>query len=158
MIHCKPKKSTYFSLTIVLIILLSGLIYLLNDFANSRNFGLIFYLISAPLITLVILMLLVKMMAGYKFISIGKEKITTKIPLRGFTKTYDIKQILAWEEEKVLANKKEFKQITIVFDDKTSFSMSNHEHVNYEDFVGYLTKKAISKKIKAVKTSQKKTS
>lgn len=148
MIHCKPKKSTYFSLTIVLLILLSGLIYLLNDFTYSRSFGLIFYLICAPLVTLVILMLLVKMMAGYKFISVGKDKVTTRLPLRGKSKTYDLKQILAWEEEKVIANKKEFRQVTIVFDDKTSFTMSNHEHVNYEEFVVYLSKKASSKKVK----------
>ncbi|MFD2037142.1 hypothetical protein ACFSKL_20250 [Belliella marina] len=148
MIHCKPKKATYFSLSIVLLILLGGLVYLLNDFANTRNYGLIFYLISAPLVTVVSLMLLVKMMVGYKFISVGKEKITTRLPLRGITKTYDLKQILAWEEEKVIANKKEFKQTTIVFDDKASFTMSNHEHVNYEDFVVYLGKKAPSKRVK----------
>ncbi|AFL86193.1 hypothetical protein Belba_3705 [Belliella baltica DSM 15883] len=149
MIHCRPKKNTYFSLSLVLLILISGLIYILNDFANTRSFGLIFYLISASLITVVILMLLVKMMAGYKFISAGKEKIITRLPLRGQTKTYDLSEILAWDEEKVMANKKEFKQLTVAFADKMSFTMSNHEHLNYEDFVQYLIKKAGKKRVKS---------
>jgi hypothetical protein len=148
MIHCKPKKNTYFSLSIVLLILISGLVYILNDFATKRSFGLIFYLISASLITVVLLMLLVKMMAGYKFISAGKEKITTRLPLRGQRKTYDLNEILAWDEEKISANKKEFKQLTLAFSDKTSFTISNHEHVNYEEFVQYLIKKSGKKRVK----------
>jgi hypothetical protein len=148
MIHCKPKKNTYFSLSLVLLILISGLVYILNDFATKRSFGLIFYLISASLITVVLLMLLVKMMAGYKFISAGKEKITTRLPLRGQRKTYDLNEILAWDEEKISANKKEFKQLTLAFSDKTSFTISNHEHVNYEEFVQYLIKKSGKKRVK----------
>lgn len=148
MIHCSPKKNTYFSLSLVLLILISGLIYILNDFATSRSFGLIFYLISASLITVVVLMLLVKMMAGYKFISAGKEKITTRLPLRGQIKTYELTDILAWDEEKIIANKKEFKQLTVAFSDKTSFTMSNHEHLNYEEFVQYLIKKSGKKRVK----------
>ncbi|GAB2628343.1 hypothetical protein [Belliella aquatica] len=148
MIHCRPKKNTYFSLSLVLLILISGLIYILNDFATARSFGLIFYLVSASLLTVVVLMLLVKMMAGYKFISAGKEKITTRLPLRGQSKTYDLSEILAWDEEKIIANKKEFKQLTVAFSDKTSFTMSNHEHVNYEEFVQYLIKKSGKKRVK----------
>lgn len=87
-------------------------------------------------------------MAGYKFISAGKEKIVTRLPLRGQSKTYDLSEILAWEEEKIIANKKEFKQLTVAFSDKTSFTMSNHEHVNYDDFVQYLVKKAGKKRVK----------
>jgi uncharacterized integral membrane protein len=149
MIHCKPKPNTYFALSLVLLILISGLIYILNEFATTRSFGLFFYLFSAPLITVVILMLLVKMMAGFKFISAGKDKIITRLPLRGQTKTYQIDEVLAWEEEKVIANKKEFKQLTVAFADKNSFSMSNHEHQNYEEFVSYLSKKAGKKKVKS---------
>lgn len=148
MIHCRPKKNTYFSLSLVLIILVSGLIYILNDFASTKSFGLVFYLISASIITVVILMLLVKMMAGFKFISVGKEKITTRLPLRGQNKTYDLSEILAWDEEKIIANKKEFKQLTVAFTDKTSFTISNHEHVNYEEFVQYLTRKSGKKRVR----------
>lgn len=88
-------------------------------------------------------------MAGFKFISAGKDKIITRLPLRGQTKTYQIDEVLAWEEQKVIANKKEFKQLTVAFADKNSFSMSNHEHQNYEEFVSYLSKKAGKKKVKS---------
>lgn len=87
-------------------------------------------------------------MAGYKFISAGKEKITTRLPLRGQIKTYELTDILAWDEEKIIANKKEFKQLTVAFSDKTSFTMSNHEHLNYEEFVQYLIKKSGKKRVK----------
>ncbi|MDX5479404.1 hypothetical protein [Fontibacter flavus] len=154
MIQCKPKTKTYIALGLVLVVLISGLIYILNHFATQRTFGLWFYLLSATLITLVTLLLLVKMMAAYKFISAGKEQIITRLPLKGMTKHYNLPQVLVWEEEKMISNKREFKQLTIVFDDKNSFTISNHEHDNYDQFVNYLNKKVASKKIDAVKKSK----
>ena len=95
-----------------------------------------------------ILMLLVKMLAGFRFITAGRDQIIVKLPLRGFQKAYPIAEILAWEEEVVIANKKEFKQLTIAFSDQQSISVSNHEHHAYPDLVNYLVKKAPKKKVK----------
>jgi len=148
MIHCKPKSSTYFSLLIVVGILFAGLIYILLDFSRYQTYNFWFYLLSATLLTVVLLIILVKMMAGYRFISAGKESFQVKLPLRGLKKQYGLNDVLAWQEEKILANKKEFKQMTIVFADKTSFSLSNHEHTNYEDLHKYLQKKVSKKRIK----------
>jgi hypothetical protein len=136
---------------LVLLILVSGLIYILNHFATQRTFGLAFYLIASVILTLVILLLLIKMMAAFKFISAGKEKIITSLPLRGKTISYDLNQVMVWDEEKMISNKREFKQLTIAFDDNTSFTISNHEHVNYDDFVQYLQKKVPKKKVSALK-------
>jgi hypothetical protein len=146
MTECRPKKNTYFALSIVVAILLSGLIFILHEFATIRGYGLIFYLFSASLLTLFILILLVKMMAGYKFISFGEGKIITRLPLRRQTKSYNISQVLVWEEERMLANKRDFRQLTIVFDDKTAFSVSNHEHNSYPELFQYLSKKIPKKK------------
>ena len=96
-------------------------------------------------------MLLVKMMAGWRFISAGKEHIVIKLPLRGNTKAYPVSEILAWEEEVVTANKREFRQVTIAFQDKQSISISNHEHEAYTEFVNYLKKKAQKQQIKTKK-------
>jgi hypothetical protein len=148
MIHCKPKSSTYFSLLIVVGILFAGLIYILVDFSRSQTYSFLFYLFSASLLTVVLLIILVKMMAGYRFITAGKEAILIRLPLRGLRKKYGLSEVLAWQEEKIMANKKEFKQMTIVFSDKISFSLSNHEHTNYEDLNKYLQKKLPNKKIK----------
>jgi hypothetical protein len=142
MVIIKPKVSTYISLSLVLLVLISGLVLLLRDFSYKGSFGLWFYLVACSLITLVILMLLVKMMAGWRFISAGKDQITVRLPLRGMTKVYPVSEILAWEEETVLANKKEFKQVTIAFQDKNSIAVSNHEHESYTELVSYLKKKA----------------
>lgn len=146
MIHCKPKMNTYIALGMVLAILIGGLIYILHHFANYRTFGLLYYLFATVLLTVVILLLLVKMMAAFKFISASKDTITVRLPLRGLTKKYKTNDVLVWDEEIVLANKKEFRQTTIVFDDKSSFTLSNHEHVNYSEFVNFLQKKASKKK------------
>ncbi|WP_215225991.1 hypothetical protein [Echinicola shivajiensis] len=149
MIQCKPKRATYISLTAIVIILISGLSYILNDFSTSRSYGLFFYLISAALLTVVILLILVKMMAGYRFISAGKSEIEVRLPLKGFKKTYNLSQILAWQEEIVITNKKEFRQLTIAFEDKTSISLSNHEHTSYQELYKYLMKKIPKKKVKS---------
>lgn len=151
MVVIKPKISTYISLSIVVLVLLTGLILILRDFAYKGSFGLWFYLIASTVITLVLLMLLVKMMAGWRFISAGKEHIVIKLPLRGSTKAYPLAEILAWEEEVVTANKREFRQVTIAFQDKQSVSISNHEHEAYTEFVNYLKKKAQKQQIKTKK-------
>ncbi|MEN2280954.1 hypothetical protein AAGF08_02365 [Algoriphagus sp. SE2] len=151
MILIKPKLSTYFSLGILVIILLAGLVFILRDFAYVGSFGIWFYLIAAPLLTLVILMILIKLLAGYRFIAAGKDQIVVKLPIRGYEKTYPVNQILAWEEETILANKKEFKQLTIAFSDKQSISISNHEHESYNQLVKYLLKKAAKQQVKKKK-------
>lgn len=141
MIICKPKSNTYIALGSVLTLLSIGLISTLFHFANVNTFPIWFYLTSTSLLTVVIVMLLVKMMAGYKYISAGKEKIILQFPLRKSVKSYDLTDVQVWEEEKVMANKREFRQLTLVFSDQTSFSISNHEHENYQDLLGYLHKK-----------------
>lgn len=151
MIAIKPKVSTYTSLSMVVIILMGGLIFILRDFTYKGSFGLWFYLVACTLITLVLLMLLVKMMAGYRFITAGRDQIIVKLPLRRYQKAYPLSDILAWEEEIVLANKKEFKQLTIAFSDQRSISISNHEHESYPELVSYLNKKVAKKKVKKKK-------
>ena len=152
MILLKPKLSTYISLSAVLLILLGGLVLMLRDFAYKGSFALWFYLVACSIITLVILMLLVKMMAGWRFISVGKDHIVIKLPLRGSTKAYPVTEILAWEEETVLANKREFKQVTVAFQDQNSISVSNHEHESYTEFINYLKKKAAKQLVKPKKS------
>ncbi|WP_291782863.1 hypothetical protein [Cecembia sp.] len=154
MIQCKPKVNTYFALTLVLIVLISGLVYILNHFAVQRTFGLVFYLIAAVILTFVIIMLLVKMMAAYKFISAGKERIITRLPLKGITKSYKLDEVMVWEEEKIISNKREFRQLTIAFNDQQSFTISNHEHINYDDFSQYLQKKVPGKNVKSLKKAK----
>ncbi len=128
--------------------LVAGLVFILRDFAYKGSFGLWFYLVACTIITVVLLMLLVKMLAGYRFISAGKDKIEVRLPLRGYHKAYHVKDILAWEEEIITANKKEFRQVTIAFSDHQSISVSNHEHDSYSGLVEYLKKKAGKKKVK----------
>lgn len=151
MVLIKPKISTYISLSLILLVLIAGLVLLLRDFAYKGNFPLWFYLVACSLVTLVLLILLVKMMAGWRFITAGKDHIIIKLPLKGMTKVYPVTEILLWEEEVILANKKEFKQVTIAFTDKNSISVSNHEHESYTDLVNYLKKKAAKQLIKKKK-------
>lgn len=147
MIVCKPKMSTYFSLGVVVAILIAGLIYILNDFNTGPSFGLWFYLVSCSLITVVLLMLLVKMLANYRFLSVGKGKLEIRLPLKAMKKKYLLNQVKAWQEEVVHANKRVFRQITILFDDNNSFSLSNHEHTSYEELLKYFQNKLKKKRV-----------
>ena len=151
MIVIKPKISTYIPLTLIVVALLIGLVLLMKDFSTKGSFGLWFYLVACSLITVVVLMLLVKMMAGWRFVSAGRDHIVIKLPLHRKMKAYPVSEILAWEEEIVVANKREFRQATIVFQDKNSISISNHEHEAYNEFVSYLKKKAQKQLIKTKK-------
>ncbi|MBN7812335.1 hypothetical protein J0A68_15385 [Algoriphagus sp. H41] len=151
MVVIKPKISTYVSLGLILAVLFTGLILLLRDFAYKGSFGLWFYLIACSLITVVILMLLVKMLAGWRFITAGRDHIVVRLPLKRLTKAYPVSEILAWEEEVILANKKEFRQVTIAFEDRNSIAVSNHEHESYTELVNYLKKKAGKQMIKTKK-------
>jgi len=149
MVSCKPKKSTYMSLGIVVLLLFTGLSYLLYDFYHSREFPFLFYLIGSSIITVVLLLILIKMMAGYKFLAAGKEKIEIWLPLKGQRRKYTLKDLLAWQEEEVVANKKVFKQLILVFSDNYSFAISNHEHLGYDDLKRYLMKKSGKKRVKS---------
>ncbi|MGY6559702.1 MAG: hypothetical protein ACXIT9_10545 [Nitritalea sp.] len=148
MIHCKPKRQTYFSLSFITLLLLVGLVFLLRDFAVSQNFPFLFYLIGATVLTVVILLLVVKILAGMKFIAAGANKIVLRWPVKNTTKTYTLQQVLAWEEEVVQANKREFRQLTLAFQDHFSIQLSNHEHEGYSDFVMYLQKKCPKARVK----------
>lgn len=147
MIVCKPKISTYFSLGVVVALLIAGLIYILNDFTHKQSFGLWFYLISCSLITVVLLMLLVKMMANYRFLTLKKSTLEIRIPLKGLRRNYNISRVRAWQEEIIIANKKEFRQLTILFEDHTSFSLSNQEHTSYNELLKYFKSKLGKKKV-----------
>ena len=148
MVVIKPKISTYVSLSLVLLVLIAGLVLLLRDFSYKGTFPLWFYLVACTIVTLVLLMLLVKMMAGWRFITAGKDHILIRLPLRGMTKAYPISEIMLWEEETITANKREFKQVTVAFQDHQSISVSNHEHEAYGELVNYLKKKAPKQMVK----------
>ena len=95
------------------------------------------------------MLILIKMMAGYKFLAAGKEKIEIWLPLKGQRRKYTLKDLLAWQEEEVVANKKVFKQLILVFSDKYSFAISNHEHLGYDDLKRYLMKKSGKQRVKS---------
>jgi hypothetical protein len=151
MVVIKPKISTYISLAFIVLVLVIGLTLLMVDFAKKGTFPVWFYPISCSLITVVLVLLLSKMMAGWRIILAGRDHIVIKLPLRRTTKVYPVDQILLWEEESMIANKREFKQVTIAFTDKNSISLSNHEHEAYDDLIGYLKKKAQKQLIKTKK-------
>lgn len=148
MVSCKPKKSTYLSLGLVVVILFVGLSFLLYDFYANRDFPFWFYLLGSSIVTVVLLLVLVKMMAGFKFLAAGKDKIEIWLPLKGQRRKYAVMDILAWQEEEVKANQRVFKQLILVFSDKYSFSISNHEHLGYDGLKKYLVKKVSKKRVK----------
>ncbi|SHN27041.1 hypothetical protein SAMN04488057_11564 [Cyclobacterium lianum] len=148
MVSCKPKRSTYLALGLVVVVLFAGLSFLLYDFNTSREFPFLFYLLGSTIVTVVLLLVLVKMMAGYKFLAAGKEKIEIWLPLKAQRRTYGLTDLLAWQEEEIKANQRIFRQLILVFSDKYSFTISNHEHLGYDGLKKYLIKKVPKKRVK----------
>jgi hypothetical protein len=148
MIRCRPKLSTYLSLSLIVILLIAGLAYLLSDFHRGASYGLVFYLFACTIITVVLLLLLVKMMAGFKFIIAGKSQMVVSLPLRRMKRVYSLNEVMGWQEEKVVANKREFKQLSLLFEDKFSINVSNHEHLEYDALLNYLKKRLPKKRLK----------
>lgn len=70
-----------------------------------------------------------------------------RIPLKGLSRTYPLSSIKAWQEEVIMANKKEFRQLTILFDDHASFSLSNQEHTSYSELIKLFKGKLAKKKV-----------
>lgn len=151
MIICKPKLGTYLALGLIVTILIGGLVYALHHFANYRTLPTWLYLSATVILTLTLILLLVKMLSGYKFLKVHQNKIIINLPLRNQTIIHPINSILVWDEEIVQSNKRLFKQLTMVFEDKTSFSLSNHEHNGYDELSDFFKKKLGKKQAKSRK-------
>ncbi|UII32902.1 hypothetical protein LVD17_03540 [Fulvivirga ulvae] len=144
MIVAKPKVGTLFSLGLFIAISLSVAIYTAFLMLASNSIAWYQYAIVIILFPLS-LGLAVKVVFGYKIISIGKEKLDITFPTRFKRESYKIKDIDYWKETQVKTATGTYKEVEIQFDDKKQLSLSFQEHTDYPKVIQYLKKKCAKK-------------
>ncbi|WP_226391055.1 hypothetical protein [Penaeicola halotolerans] len=149
MIICKPKANVIFLLTFLAILFSIGVMWLLRHFYTVQTWPIYVYIGLATLLTLAAVFVLIKLMSNIRFLTLGKGKISIRVPLKGVKRQFPITDIAAWKEEIIKANSKEFKHLTVQLPGPILYNMSNHESTNYEQAVSYLRDKVAKKQVKS---------
>ncbi|TAH20550.1 MAG: hypothetical protein EAZ08_05645 [Cytophagales bacterium] len=136
MIVCKPNSSVQ----IVLFTLLAvayGITFLLIGYVAGGHQSVWLY-IGAVVSIIFSILFTVKVLTGYKTLSIEKDKIAVKYLFR--TYSFHTKQLSSWEEIEIKTyNNQVFKQIDLIFGQQ-KVSFNSQEHSNYDKLVQFLRK------------------
>jgi hypothetical protein len=144
MIVCKPKPN----LQIVLFALLL-LAYGLTFFLFGKVLGgssSTFWLIGSVFMLIVSLLFTVKVMMGYKTLTIdaAKGKLWVKYLFR--TYAFEVQAISSWEEIQIKTfNNQVFRQIDLILGQQ-KVSFSEQEHIGYAQLLQFLKKQGKHKK------------
>jgi hypothetical protein len=145
MIVSKPKSQALFALGFFIIICfgLGGYNFVL--IVQGSNW--FFNYLMAIIFLLVAFVLLLRQMFNFKIISIGNDKIQVWYPLRFRTVRGSLKDMEYWEETTIKTKTGLFKQLDIVFPQRT-IKMSIQENTKYVEAVKYFNKKQAKKRKK----------
>lgn len=88
-----------------------------------------------------------KIFIRYKVILAGNNSIEINYPVLRKTEKYTLPSIIAWRENIIKTGKNSvYKQLEILFDNKTRLSIGQKEHTEYPRLVQYLQQKIPKKK------------
>jgi hypothetical protein len=91
-----------------------------------------------------------KIFIRYKVIRAGNNSVEIRYPVIGKTEKYELQAIVAWRENIIKTGKKSvYKQLEVLFDNKTRLSIGQKEHTEYARLVQYLQQKIPKKKTPA---------
>lgn len=148
MIVAKPKVSTLFSLGVFIAISLALSGYAIGHILSGKPIewyhyalGVIFFPIG--------LGLLLRLLFGYRVVTIGKEKFDIHFPSRFNRKSYKVKDVTKWKETQVKTVSGTFKELEIYFNDNKHITLSIQEHTDYPKVLQYLKKKCGKLKVDA---------
>ena len=146
MIIVKPKGSTLTSLTLFIILIGALVIATFTSINRSDSIYWYHYLFLVILIPLGV-GVLIKVIFSYKIISIGKEKISWRIPALFKNESYTLKDLKNWQEITIKTTTGVFQQLEIKFDNDHQLTLSRQEHTNYDDVLMYLKQKAPKRRL-----------
>ncbi|MGK7391460.1 MAG: hypothetical protein ACNS60_13980 [Candidatus Cyclobacteriaceae bacterium M2_1C_046] len=146
MIVSKPRGSTLFSLSVFISIDIALIILTFSSISQSEAIYWYHYLFLATLIPIG-LIVLIKVLIGYKITIIGKSQIEVSYPVRLKKESYPVKDIIQWREEIIKTVSGVYKQLEIYFSNDKKLTLSKQEHSNYDRIISYLSKKAAKKRI-----------
>ena len=148
MIVAKPKISTLFSLGTFVLLCLAISSYAIGHMLSGKS--ILWYHYTLAIIFFPIgLGLLLRMLLGYRVISVGKEKFEVRFPSRFSNRTYKLKDISQWKETAVKTVSGTFKEVEIRFNDDKKITVSIQEHTDYKPLLKYLQKKCAKLKVNA---------
>ncbi len=137
MIVCKPKSSIQ-TVLFAFLAVAYGITFLLVGYVANGTQSLPLYVGVVLSITITILFT-IKVLMGYKTLTIDKEKMSIKYLFR--TYSFDIKQLTSWEEIEIKTfNNQIFKQVDLIFG-RQKVSFSGQEHTDYDKLMQFLRKK-----------------
>ena len=114
---------------------------LLKPQAQWYNYAVVIVLI--PIGSLVLYRVFIR----YKIIRMGNNQIQIDFPVIRQTKKYSLDQIETWCENKVKTGKtSEYKELEILFNDKSKYNVGHREHTEYARMIQYLVQKAPKKR------------
>ncbi len=91
-----------------------------------------------------------KIFIRYKVIRAGNNSVEISYPVMRKTEKHTLQSIVAWRENIVKTGKNSvYKQLEILFDNKTRLSIGQKEHTEYVRLVQYLQQKIPKKKTAA---------
>lgn len=136
MIICKPKSAVQ-TVLFALLAVAYGITFLLIGYVAGG--GQSVWLYAGVVLSMIFSILFtVKVLTGYKTLSIEKDKIAVKYLFR--TYSFQTKQLSSWEEIEIKTyNNQVFKQIDLIFGQQ-KVSFNSQEHTDYDKLIQFLKK------------------
>ena len=147
MIVAKPKRNTLFSLGLFIALAVGMAVYITLLILKSDNPAWYQYVLTTLLYPIGIGLAL-KVIVGYKSVTIGKNKIEINYPVQFRKLQYDLKDITSWKETSVKTATGTYKEVAIQFNNKKTLNLSYQEHTDYSKVVQYLKKKCSRAQVK----------
>ncbi|HCW06620.1 MAG TPA: hypothetical protein DGG95_04555 [Cytophagales bacterium] len=113
-----------------------------GPFAEWYNYAIVIVLVPIGLFVVY------KIFIQYRILRLGNNEVRIDFPVLRKQRKYPLNEIQAWKENKVKTGKKsEFKEILVLFADKSKITIGFSEHTEYPKVIQYLTQKVPKKRV-----------
>ncbi len=146
MVVSKPKLNTLFSISMFVVLAMTGGIWGLLKVVNPPYEW--YHRIMAILLLPISFAMVVKTVLNWKTFEIGKEKLVVKTLLFSKKRKYSLNEMDHWEETEVKTLNGLFKELTMVLEKKKKVKLNNQEYSEYKRVFNYLSKKYPKKRKK----------
>jgi hypothetical protein len=146
MIISKTKVSTIFSVSVFLTLTYSILLFTLFQIFSNPNPAIYLYVIVA-IISPIALFVTYKFFEGIKTLRISKGKAEISSPILRTNRSYNLNNMISWQETIIKTTRGLFKEIHFKFENKKDIKISNQEQTNYDKVYIYLLKNYKNKKV-----------
>ena len=145
MIVSKPKISTLLSLGIFLALVFFVILYNYKSYYESE-FNSVLNLVLIIILFPIGVGICLKILGGYKILTVGKDKFRLRFPLRFWAFEFRIRELEHWKETRVKTFNNTYNELEIVSTSGRKIKISKQEHTEYDKVLSYLNKKCKNKK------------